>query len=57
MRVTFADHPKLDVIVVPGGDGVVLATADQGQLHSPRHARAKQRHIQYDPAPPYQADV
>jgi transcriptional regulator GlxA family with amidase domain len=137
---TFADHPPLDVIVVPGGDGVVLATADQslldwlaragagaswvasvctgalllhasglaagkrlathrvfedrlaelgvdvvrdarwvadgnvvssqgvsagidmalwlvGQLHSPRHARATQRYIQYDPAPPYQADV
>lgn len=137
---TFADHPALDVVVVPGGDGVVLASADQtlldwlarvgadaswvasvctgalllhasglaagrrlathrvfedrlaelgvdvvrdarwvadgnvvssqgvsagidmalwlvGQLHSPRHARATQRYIQYDPAPPYQADV
>jgi transcriptional regulator GlxA family with amidase domain len=137
---TFVDHPRLDVVVVPGGDGTLLASADRtlldwlarvgaeaswgasvctgalllhasglaagkrlathrvfedrltelgvdvvrdarwvadgnvvssqgvspgidmalwlvGQLHSPRHARATQRYIQYDPAPPYQADV
>ena len=137
---TFADHPPLDVVVVPGGDGTLLASADRtlldwlarvgaeaswvasvctgalllhasglatgkrlathrvfedrltelgadvvrdarwvadgnvvssqgvsagidmalwlvGQLHSPRHARATQRYIQYDPAPPYQADI
>ncbi|MCO1656466.1 DJ-1/PfpI family protein [Pseudonocardia humida] len=28
-----------------------------GQLHSPAHARATQRFMQYDPAPPYAADV
>lgn len=28
-----------------------------GQLHTPAHARATQRYIQYDPAPPYAADV
>jgi transcriptional regulator GlxA family with amidase domain len=138
--VTFDDHPPLDVVVVPGGDGAVLASEDPtllgwlaavgaraswvagvctgalllhaaglaagrrlathwafedrlealgaavvrdarwvadgnlvssqgvsagidmalwlvGQLHSPRHARVTQRYIQYDPAPPYQADV
>lgn len=137
---TFDDHPPLDVVVVPGGEGTLLASADPtllgwlarvgpqaswvasvctgalllhasglaagrrlathwayedrlaelgaevvrdarwvadgnlassqgvsagidmalwlvGQLHSPRHARATQRYIQYDPAPPYQADV
>jgi transcriptional regulator GlxA family with amidase domain len=134
---TFDDHPPLDVVVVPGGDGARLAAADPtllgwlsavgaraswvagvctgalllhasglaagkrlathwafedqlealgatvvrgsrwvvdgnlvssqgvsagidmalwlvGQLHSPTHARATQRYIQYDPAPPYQ---
>lgn len=137
---TFDTHPPLDVVVVPGGEGTLLASADPtllqwlvrvgaraswvagvctgalllhasglatgkrlathwayedrleafgatvvrdarwvadgnlvssqgvsagidmtlwlvGQLHSPRHARATQRYIQYDPAPPYQADV
>lgn len=28
-----------------------------GQIHSPAHARATQRFMQYDPAPPYAADV
>jgi transcriptional regulator GlxA family with amidase domain len=28
-----------------------------GQIHGPDHARAVQKYIQYDPAPPYQADV
>ena len=138
--VTFADHPPLDVVVVPGGEGTLLgaenpvllrwlagvsATANWvasvctgslllfasgvgkgrrlathwafedrlaelgadvvrdvrwvrdgnvvssqgvsagidmalwlvGQLHSPTHARATQRYIQYEPAPPYAADV
>lgn len=27
-----------------------------GQLHSPEHARATQKHLQYDPAPPYQVE-
>jgi transcriptional regulator GlxA family with amidase domain len=137
---TFADHPPIDVLVVPGGDGVQLSSADPallrwivdtsatarwvtsvctgalllhasgvskgkrvathrafedrlaelgadvvrdaryvrdgnvvtsqgvsagidmslwlvGQLHSPAHARATQRYLQYDPAPPYTADV
>jgi len=76
---TFADHPRLDVVIVPGGDGVLLASANQelqdwlvrvgGEaswvasvctgallLHS-SGLRATQRYIQYDPAPPYQADV
>ncbi|MCO1656461.1 DJ-1/PfpI family protein [Pseudonocardia sp. S2-4] len=133
---SFTDHPPLDVLVVPGGDGVLLGVQDPallrwlaevgararwvvsvctgalllhasglgkgrrlathwafedrlaelgaevvrdarwvrdgnvvssqgvsagidvalwlvGQLHSPAHARATQRYIQYDPAPPY----
>jgi transcriptional regulator GlxA family with amidase domain len=137
---TLADHPPIDVLVVPGGDGVALRSADPtllrwivdtaaraewvtsvctgalllhaagvskgrrvathrafedrlaelgadvvrdarwvrdgkvvtsqgvsagidmalwlvGQLHSPAHARATQRYLQYDPAPPYAADV
>ena len=37
--------------------GIDMALWLVGQLHSPRHARATQRYIQYDPAPPYQADV
>jgi transcriptional regulator GlxA family with amidase domain len=28
-----------------------------GQLHGVAHARAVQRELQYDPAPPYTADV
>lgn len=28
-----------------------------GQLHSPVHARATQRYLQYEPAPPYAAEV
>jgi hypothetical protein len=28
-----------------------------GQLHSPEVARRVQRHVQYDPAPPYAAEV
>jgi hypothetical protein len=28
-----------------------------GQIHGVAHARTTQRYIQYDPAPPYQADV
>jgi transcriptional regulator GlxA family with amidase domain len=37
--------------------GIDMALWLVGQLHSPRHARATQRYIQYDPAPPYQDDV
>jgi transcriptional regulator GlxA family with amidase domain len=37
--------------------GIDMALWLVGQLHDPAHARAVQRYIQYDPAPPYQADV
>lgn len=37
--------------------GIDMALWLIGQLHSPAHARATQRYIQYDPAPPYAADV
>ena len=37
--------------------GIDMALWLVGQLHSPAHARATQRWIQYQPAPPYQADV
>jgi transcriptional regulator GlxA family with amidase domain len=37
--------------------GIDMALWLVGQLHSPAHARATQRFIQYDPAPPYAADV
>jgi transcriptional regulator GlxA family with amidase domain len=37
--------------------GIDMALWLVGQLHSPAHARATQRYIQYDPAPPYAADV
>lgn len=37
--------------------GIDMALWLIGQVHSPAHARGVQRYIQYDPAPPYQADV
>ncbi|MEM9513466.1 MAG: DJ-1/PfpI family protein [Actinomycetota bacterium] len=37
--------------------GIDMALWLIGQLHDPSHARTVQRYIQYDPAPPYQADV
>jgi transcriptional regulator GlxA family with amidase domain len=37
--------------------GIDMALWLVGQLHSPAHARGTQRYIQYDPAPPYAADV
>lgn len=37
--------------------GIDMALWLVGQIDSPSHARAVQRYIQYDPAPPYQADV
>ncbi len=37
--------------------GIDMALWLVGQLHSPAHARATQRYIQYDPAPPYAAEV
>jgi len=37
--------------------GIDMALWLIGEIHSPGHARAVQRYIQYDPAPPYQADV
>ncbi|WP_420451318.1 DJ-1/PfpI family protein [Ilumatobacter sp.] len=33
--------------------GIDMALWLVGQIHSPEHARATQRYIQYDPAPPY----
>ncbi len=37
--------------------GIDMALWIVGQLHGPQHAKAVQRYIQYDPAPPYQAEV
>ena len=37
--------------------GMDMALWLVGQIVSPQHARAVQRYIQYDPAPPYQADA
>ena len=37
--------------------GIDMALWLVGQLHSPEHARRTQRYIQYEPAPPYTADV
>ena len=37
--------------------GIDMALWLIGEIHSPAHARAVQRYIQYDPAPPYQADT
>ena len=37
--------------------GIDMALWLIGQIQSPAHARLVQRYIQYDPAPPYQADV
>lgn len=37
--------------------GIDMALWLVGQLHGPAHARATQHYIQYEPAPPYAADV
>lgn len=37
--------------------GIDMALWLIGEIHTPQHARAVQRYIQYAPAPPYQADV
>jgi transcriptional regulator GlxA family with amidase domain len=37
--------------------GIDMALWLVGQLHSVPHARATQRYIQYEPAPPYAADI
>jgi len=37
--------------------GIDMALWLVGQLHGPAHARAVQHYIQYDPAPPYAAEV
>jgi transcriptional regulator GlxA family with amidase domain len=37
--------------------GIDMALWLVGQLHSVAHARTTQRYIQYEPAPPYAADV
>lgn len=36
--------------------GIDMALWIVGQLHGPTHAKQVQRYIQYDPAPPYQAE-
>jgi hypothetical protein len=52
----------LGVVVLEAAEASVVAGVDMalwliGEIHSPAHARAVQHYIQYDPAPPYQADV
>ena len=37
--------------------GIDMALWLVGQIHGVDHARSTQRYIQYDPAPPYQADI
>ena len=37
--------------------GIDMALWVLGQIHGPDHARTTQRYIQYDPAPPYQAEI
>ena len=37
--------------------GIDMALWLIGEIHGPAHARTVQRYLQYDPAPPYQADV
>jgi hypothetical protein len=37
--------------------GIDMALWLTGQLWTPEHARKVQRYIQYDPAPPYSAEV
>ena len=37
--------------------GIDMALWLVGELHGADHARSVQRYIQYNPAPPYQADV
>lgn len=37
--------------------GIDMALWLIGQIHNPAHARAVQRYIAYEPAPPYQAEV
>lgn len=36
--------------------GIDMSLWRVGQLHSPEHARATQKHLQYEPAPPYQEE-
>jgi hypothetical protein len=48
----FDDAPALGV---PAGIDTALWLA--GQLHEPDYARSIQRAIEYEPAPPYTADV
>lgn len=47
-----------DVVTSQGvSAGIDMALWLVGRIHGPSHARTVQRYIQYDPAPPYQADV
>ena len=37
--------------------GIDMALWVVGQLHGPDYARTVQHHMEYDPAPPYSAEV
>lgn len=60
--ITVLDGPRYvrdgNVVTAAGvSAGIDMALWLVGQLHDPETARAVQRYIQYDPAPPYAAEV
>jgi transcriptional regulator GlxA family with amidase domain len=60
--VTVLDGPRYvrdgNLVTAAGvSAGIDMALWLAGQLHSPEVARRVQRYIQYDPSPPYAADV